>query len=167
MRHKHSGFTLVEILAVLAIIGILSAFAIPSYMDYSIKARVTELFTVVKPAQLEVAVALQSGVPKKDIDSKILSMSWGKEQHKTISDLSISEGNIKVTADKNALGIDSDVVVTLSPDNNHGLLTWKCEYAETKHAKYLPKHCKTQAVAVIAQNDAPPQQEPLDPNPND
>ncbi len=55
------GFTLIELMIVVAIIGILAAIAIPQYQDYTAKAKISEAGTVISPIKTAVAVAVQSG----------------------------------------------------------------------------------------------------------
>lgn len=61
MQQKQKGFTLIELMIVVAIIGILAAVAIPAYQNYTIKARFTEVVNATAPVKTAVELCVQSG----------------------------------------------------------------------------------------------------------
>ena len=70
MKKLQQGFTLIELMIVIAILGILMAIAIPAYQDYTVRAKVSEAMMMAAPAKTAVAETLSSnGGQLADIDA--------------------------------------------------------------------------------------------------
>ncbi|VTU40124.1 pilin [Variovorax sp. PBL-E5] len=156
-RNVQKGFTLIELMIVVAIIGILAAVALPAYQDYTKRAKVTEIILAASSCRTSISEVYQTGTA-----SVMTADNWGCESASQTSKYVMAvhtdlNGAIKVTA---ATGIDTNGVdgkfLTLVPTDSSGapltyggtsqqVGSWRCGSAgdgTTIVQKYLPGSCR-------------------------
>jgi len=146
------GFTLIELMIVVAIIAILAAIAVPAYQNYIIRSKVTEALTSADMARTAVSETFQTkGTVPGTNGSAGLPGTPASVATKFMSDLQITTGGI-ITVTVQGTNSDADgKKITLSPlegDNSTALATgysgpinWKCE-ATSVPSKYVPASCR-------------------------
>jgi type IV pilus assembly protein PilA len=141
MKNIQKGFTLIELMIVVAIIGILAAIAIPAYSDYTKRAKVTELVTAASACKASVSEYFQAqGAYPANIDEAGCSaVATAKMGALTLG----AAGQITVpSAIPGALGNYN--LVPTEAGAGTGVLQWSC-MSSTIVAKYLPANCRVAA----------------------
>ena len=145
---KQQGFTLIELMIVVAIIGILAAIAIPAYQDYTIRAQVSEGLNLAGGAKAAISeVVMDSGDFPSDNLTAGLSAA-GDISGKYVSAVEVGatgDGVIQVTmAGPDAHNILSGApgLLYLSPTTNTGSVEWSCYSDGSIAPKHLPAACR-------------------------
>jgi type IV pilus assembly protein PilA len=138
MRGFAKGFTLIELMMVVAIIGILAAVALPAYQDYTIRAKVSELIFAVSSYKISVA-------EKAEVDNTIVSAGYGvtvTPSGKVTSGSVSNSGLIKVGGSNSVTSVGTVVTIVLTPTLTNGNVTWSCNGGAATQLRYLPSTCR-------------------------
>jgi len=154
MKRMQQGFTLIELMIVVAIIGILAAVALPAYQDYTVRAKMSEVLLAMSACRTSITEVYQTGGTPPG------GSNWGCEAAGTSKYVASIETDDNGMVTATVTGISADVngsIVTLVPladgstpantvDNmGQGLFGWRCGATADGTdvaAKFLPGSCR-------------------------
>lgn len=165
-RAAQKGFTLIELMIVVAIIGILAAVALPAYQDYTARARVSEVILAASACRTTITEASQTGLasapagndfgcgesasaPANGISQYVKSVTTSSAgvitvAAQNISQLGTTNVNITLTPYTDATGSTAAVAADYKKGTEKAIVAWKCSPASSNgiDKKYLPASCR-------------------------
>ncbi len=159
MKNMQKGFTLIELMIVVAIIGILAAIALPAYQDYTTRAKVSEILLSMSQCRTSVTEVFQSGA---SLPSSANDPNWGcttgasaATQYVQALNVAANTGVIRAQAASAGVGSGADnMFVSMEPLKEDGtaagrgdnIARWRCGAAgatlTTMPVKFLPASCR-------------------------
>ena len=137
MKRVQKGFTLIELMIVVAIIGILAAVALPAYQDYTIRAKVSELVLGASGFKTTVAEKAASDGALASAGLGLTVTAGGK-----ITAGSVTDGGV-ITVSGTAATLGTAVTITLTPSiSASGSVAWACSAGAAAQFKYVPAECR-------------------------
>ena len=128
MNKLQQGFTLIELMIVVAIIGILAAIAIPAYQDYTIRAQVSEGMSLAAAAKAAVAEDFlnEGAAPTNRVDAG-MTANITDTQGKYVASVAVANGTIVITYGNEANAQIANETLGLTPYESGDLsVIWKC-----------------------------------------
>jgi type IV pilus assembly protein PilA len=143
MKKIQQGFTLIELMIVVAIIGILAAIAIPAYQDYTIRAQVSEGLNLSGAAKAAVTEYYQDqGVFPGDNATAGIEAAANITGKYVTQVLVAANGVLQVTYGNDANANIAGAVLSMTPTDNAGSVSWACAGDATLVDKWLPAACR-------------------------
>ena len=139
---KQQGFTLIELMIVVAIIGILAAIAIPAYQDYTIRAKVSEGLQLASAAKLGVAEYSQSEGPFPITNAEAGVATSTSISGNYVASVAVGgSGVITVTySGPSEIAVAGANTMILTPSTTAGSIRWNC--TGTVYTRYMPSNCR-------------------------
>ena len=154
VRKAQQGFTLIELMIVVAIIGILAAVALPAYQDYTKRAKMSEGILAASACRTSISETYQSGSALPAAGAWGCESTSGTQASKYVTSVTTDTAGVVTVTMQNidATNIDGKTIVLTpykdaaltTPSNTKGdpIAGWKCAPGTGLAAKYLPSSCR-------------------------
>ena len=142
-QYQQSGFTLIELMIVIAIVGILAAIALPAYQDYTVRAKMSEPLALLSEAKTTVTeyYVTNNALPSEAVSG--IRVSPNTDIVKSLA-LSTAGGPLLTVTMQDGVVPTGTTTFTLSGWTASGTIQWKCKPGGTSaiENKYLPANCR-------------------------
>jgi type IV pilus assembly protein PilA len=152
-RNAQKGFTLIELMIVVAIIGILAAVALPAYQDYVVKAKISNAMSSVDSLKTAVALVAQEGGATSKVDATAVAALPAFTPTKEVSAASVTAGTGAIVATLQNFG-NADIdnkTITWTPSLGSSNVTWAISTTITSTTS-----TGAQASAAVVKNSMAP-----------
>jgi prepilin-type N-terminal cleavage/methylation domain-containing protein len=140
MKKNMQGFTLIELMIVIAILGILIAIALPAYQDYSIRTKNSECLSTAASAKLAVAETFSGGVALDDIDDAEAGYAFTGSKY--CASIAIDGGTISTVAQETGATTLAEFDLTPDSADGSGRIEWVCTETAGAPAAQIPSECR-------------------------
>jgi len=136
MRLAQKGFTIIELMVVIAVIGILAAVALPAYQDYMTRTKVSELVLEGGAYKTQITEIAQANNSLTGVGAGVAVELIGRVKGGSVG---VDTGVITIIGTASADSVGAAVTIIMTPTLIDGALTWSCAGAP---AKYMPASCR-------------------------
>jgi type IV pilus assembly protein PilA len=155
IKNASKGFTLIELMIVIAIVAILVALAVPSYQDYAVRSKVTECISGAAPIKLGISEYRQTMASwPPDVNAAGMAAPAGQSNYCVgFQHYKNKEGSFEINVNESAVGVlpTQEINFQLMPEVNAqgSIVGWYCLSRHTKapELKYLPPNCRCKDIA--------------------
>lgn len=137
-----NGFTLIELMIVVAIIGILAAVAIPAYQDYTVRTQASEALAMASALRSEIAgtVFVQTGTFAGISTGSYGIMTPSSYQSHYVDQIEVTDGVIQVRLGNDVNPVVAGNIISLSPSRMTGSIVWRCTFDGPQ--RFVPSNCR-------------------------
>jgi len=146
MKKMQQGFTLIELMIVVAIIGILAAIAIPAYQDYTVRAKISEVLGMASSAKTSMSEyyvstgGMATGAATSGVNTSPLQSTYVSAV--TYSRTNTTQATVRYTLTNLITGVDGTFLRFDGTGSTNGV-QWLCNSTGTTvPSKYLPANCR-------------------------